>query len=74
MRNSIWNKKIHPFFSIAAIIIGIFVTTLLVRTGVITISRASPTNVPRQIQITNISSDLATISYVTSDSVTTAVN
>lgn len=66
MNNTIWNKRIPTLFGLLIILFGIAVTTYLVRTGVIVIGRATPSNIPYDIRITNIQDTSFTVSYITS--------
>ena len=65
MKNSIWNKRIPTLLGIFIIGIGIFVTTMLVQTGVITIQNAAVSQAPENVRITNISTKSFTVSYTT---------
>lgn len=69
MRNTIWNKKIPTLLALLLLIGGIFATGYLVQTGSPLIGRASPTNVPQNIRVSNITSTSATISYITTQEV-----
>lgn len=74
MRNSIWNRRFPTLLGLLLITIGVLVTSLLVRSGVITIGRAAPENAPKDIRISNISNDGFKVSYTTSDSVLGSVS
>lgn len=65
MKDSIWNKRIPTLLGLTMISIGIFVTTILVQTGVITIGQAAPLENPENVRITNITANAFTVSYTT---------
>lgn len=65
MRDSIWNKRIPTLLGLFMIIVGIVATTVLVKTGVITIQNASISEAPQNVRITNISNNSFTVSYTT---------
>lgn len=69
MRNSVWNKRI-PSLLAFAFLIGVFLLTSYF-TGNTThlLSRASPSQEPQDVKITNVSDTSFTISYHTFDSV-----
>ncbi|MCL5433165.1 MAG: Ig-like domain-containing protein [Patescibacteria group bacterium] len=69
MKNNLWDKKIPTLLGIFMIAIGITVTSLLVRNGTIFVSKASPTNTPKNIRIANVSEMSFTVSYETDASV-----
>lgn len=69
MKNNIWDKRIPTLLGIILLIAGIGITSLLVKNGAFFVSRASPTDVPNDIRITNVSGTSFTVSYTTSDSV-----
>lgn len=74
MRNNIWNKRLPTLLGIGIIIIGIGVTSFLVRSGVIFESRATPSETPQEIRVTNITDTSFTISYATEANVVGSVS
>lgn len=74
MKNTIWEKRVPEIMIIVFIIIGIAITTFLVKTGVIFITKASPSQVPRNVRITNISDTSFTVSYATEENTTGSIN
>lgn len=74
MRNDIWNKRIPTLLGIGIIGIGIIITSLLVRSGVIFISRAGPSQTPTDVRISNIQDSSFTVSYTTEDKVIGSIN
>ncbi len=65
MKNTIWNKRIPTFLGIGVLVASIFVTSVLVKNGVLFTSRAGPTDNPENIRISNISDSSFTVSYST---------
>lgn len=65
MKDSLWNKRIPTLLGLSMISIGIFVTSVLVQTGVITIGQAAPPENPENVRITNITATSFTVSYTT---------
>lgn len=74
MRNTIWDKRIPTLLGISIIIIGITITSFLVKSGVIFIGQAQPIEIPQELKITNISDASFTVSYSTQDHVIGSVN
>ncbi len=74
MRNSIWEKKIPTLLGIFLIVVGLGLTSYLATQGIIYISKASPSNKPEEVRITNITDSTFTISYRTSDKVIGSIN
>ncbi len=65
MRRSIWQVRIPTVFGLLVLIAGVFVTSFLVKTGVIVIGNASPSEVPQDVRITNVSDTSFSVSYKT---------
>lgn len=65
MRKTIWEKRLPTLLGVLLIMVGIGVTSLLVKTGVVFIGRASLSEVPENIRIANISATSFTVSYTT---------
>ncbi|MFH1186874.1 MAG: Ig-like domain-containing protein [Candidatus Levyibacteriota bacterium] len=74
MRKSIWDKRIPTLLGILLIVIGIGLTSSLVRQGIIFITKAAPTNIPQNVKITNITDSSFTVSYTTDDKVIGSIN
>jgi len=74
MRKTIWEKRIPTLLGIFFIGIGIAVTTLLVKQGVIFVGKAAPTYTPREVRITNVTDSALTISYFTDDKIVGSIN
>lgn len=65
MRFNIWSKKIPTILGLILIVIGISVTSYLVKTGTILVGKAAPDETPKNVRISNISDTSFTVSYVT---------
>lgn len=65
MRKSFWDKRIPTLLGILAITLGTFLTSTLVGRQTNFIGQAAPTNIPREVRITNVGSSSFTVSYVT---------
>lgn len=74
MRQKIFYKKKLGFIAAILILIGIVLTTILVKSGVLFQSNAGPGSIPTNTQTTNISDTSFTISYTTADSVIGTIN
>lgn len=74
MKDTIWNKHIPTLLAISIIVLGIAITSFLVKSGVILISQAHPAETPQKLKITNISDASFTVSYSTEDNVIGSVN
>lgn len=74
MKNNFWNKRIPTLLGILLIVIGIGVTTFLVKQGGFFGVNASPTEQPQNVRITNITDNSFTISYTTADNVIGSIN
>ncbi len=74
MKNTIWGKHIPTLLGIGIITIGIALTSFLVKNGTIFIGQASPTDIPQNVKITNISDTSFTISYKTKEDSIGSVN
>lgn len=74
MKDSIWDKKIPTLLGILLITVGIIITSSLVKQGIIFITKAAPTNIPKNVKITNVTDSSFTVSYVTDDNVIGSVN
>lgn len=69
MRKTIWNKRIPTLLGLIILVIGIGVTSFLVRNNIPFFSQASIGENPQNVKITNITDTSFTVSYITSDSV-----
>lgn len=74
MKNNFWNKKIPTLLGVILIAIGIGVTTFLVQQGRLFSIKASPSQQPKDVRVSNITDNSFTISYTTTDKITGAVN
>lgn len=69
MNSSLWDKRIPTLLGLFLIVIGIGITTALVKSGAVVIGKASPSEKPTDIRITNISDTAFTVSYQTPESI-----
>lgn len=69
MKKSLWNQRFPTLLGIILIVVGIGVTSFLVNRGVITFSRAAPSQDPQTARITNTSDVSFTVSYRTAGAV-----
>jgi hypothetical protein len=67
MRNTFLDKRIPTILGLILILLGITVTSYLARTGVITLGNASPTVLPNDVRITNVTDTSFTVSYKTQE-------
>lgn len=74
MKQSFWSKKIPSLLGLIIIALGIGVTTLLVNQGGLFSIKASPTQIPKNVRLSNITESSFTVSYQTEDSVSGVVN
>lgn len=74
MNNSLWHKRIPTLLGLLLIIAGIAITTYLAGTGAIITTKASPSEVPQNVRITNITDASLTVSYTTEAQVVGSVN
>ncbi|MDO8657913.1 MAG: Ig-like domain-containing protein [Candidatus Levybacteria bacterium] len=68
MRGGVLDKKIPTLLGLILIILGIGLTSFLVKSGIITTGRATPTSNPQNLKITNVFDTSFTVSYITQTS------
>lgn len=74
MRNQLFNKRIPTVLGIGFVILGVILTSIIVKTQTSLRSTASISEEPRNVKITNISDESFTITYQTDMSTTGSVN
>lgn len=74
MRQNLFNGRLPTHLGLLIIVIGIFVTTFLVKNGLLFQINAGPGQDPKNIEITNISDVAFTVSYTTDDQVIGTIN
>lgn len=74
MRNSFWNKRIPTLLGLILIVVGLGITTYLVKQGGLFSIRAGPGHEPKDVRISNVTDTSFTVSYLTEDSVTGVLN
>ncbi len=74
MKKGFWNKRIPTILGLLLITIGIGVTSYFVNQGVFYIIKATPTDNPQEVRITNITDSTATISFSTNGEAIGSIN
>lgn len=74
MKKNFWDKRIPTLLGIFLITIGVAVTTLLVKQGALFQTKASPSEQPQNVRISNITDNSFTVSYATDDKVIGSIN
>lgn len=74
MRQNLFNGRLPTHLGLLIIVVGIFVTTFLVKNGLLFQINAGPGQDPKDIEITNISDVAFTVSYTTDDQVIGTIN
>lgn len=73
MRKSFWEKKIPTLIAFVVILASIWVTSYLVRKGIITIGRATSEIVPQNVQVTDITDTSFVVAFTTQQKTNGAV-
>ena len=73
MRKSFWEKKIPTLVAFVVILASIWVTSYLVRSGIITIGKAASELVPQNIQVTDITDTSFVVAFTTQQKTNVAV-
>jgi len=74
MRRTIWSKRIPTLLGILLIVIGVGITSYLVKTGVILTSKAGPSETAQNIRISNVTDSSFTVSFTTEALVIGSIN
>ncbi len=74
MKKGFWNKRIPTILGLLLITIGIGVTSYFVNQGVFYIIKATPTDNPQEVRITNITDSTATVSFSTNGEAIGSIN
>lgn len=74
MKKNFWDKRIPTLLGIFLITIGVGVTTLLVKQGTLFQTKASPSEQPQNVRITNVTDNTFTVSYTTDALVIGSIN
>lgn len=74
MKNQLFNKRIPSILGIGFVILGIVLTTIIIKNQTSLRSKASSSEEPQNVKITNISDDSFTITYQTDAATTGSVN
>ncbi|MGE5042489.1 MAG: Ig-like domain-containing protein [Candidatus Levyibacteriota bacterium] len=67
MKKNIFERRIPTYFALFILLFGLSVTLLLVKNGVLFISRASPNQDPQGIQIVNVTDTSFSVAFKTLD-------
>lgn len=74
MKKTIWEKRIPTLLGVFILVFGVVITSILVKSGIIFIGKAGPSETPNNVRITNVSDSSFTVSYTTQDSVLGSVS
>lgn len=74
MKNQLFNKRIPTILGIGLIVLGIVLTTIIVRVQTSLRSNASTSEKPQNVKVTNLSDNSFTITYQTDTATTGSVN
>ena len=74
MKKSFWNKRIPTLFGLFIITISIGITTILVNQETLLQTKASPTQQPQNVRLTNVTDNSFTVSYITADKISGSLN
>lgn len=74
MKNQLFNKRIPTIFGIGVVLLGIVLTTVIVRVQTSLRSSASTSEEPKNVKITNLSDNSFRITYQTDAATTGSVN
>jgi hypothetical protein len=74
VKKGFWDKRIPTALGLFLIVIGIAITSYFVNQGVFYIIKASPTDNPQEVRITNITDSAATVSFATNGEAIGSVN
>lgn len=69
MKQPVWEKRIPTLLALIFIVIGVVLTSFLVKTGVIFKGGAAPSSTPENLRITNVSDTSFTVSFTTEENV-----
>lgn len=67
MKQQFSEKRIPTLFALLLLVVGVTVSSFLVKEGIFTVSTASPDYTPQDVVITNITDQSFTVSYITAD-------
>ncbi len=74
MRNNIWNKPLPRAFGILVLVLSLTTISWLSRNVVIFGTKAASDNIPKDVQISNVSKEAFTVSYITDGDVTGSIS
>ncbi len=74
MKHGLWHKRIPTVFALVVLLGSIWVTSLLIQSGVIYVGRASPDKVPQNVKISNITDSSFTVTFTTNNKTAAALS
>ena len=74
MKNQLFNKRIPTILGIGFVILGVVLTTVIVKTQTSLRSKASNSQEPQNVKVTNLSDNSFTITYQTDAATTGSIN
>lgn len=74
MKKSFWDTRIPTLFAIFLLALAIVPTYYLVQTGIITIGKATPSETPQDVRVSNITDTTFTVSFTTQAETTTSLS
>ncbi|KKR76769.1 MAG: hypothetical protein UU21_C0004G0036 [Candidatus Levybacteria bacterium GW2011_GWA2_40_8] len=74
MKRGFWGKKVPGIFGLFFIIVSLIATVYLVREGIIYLTGASPSEIPNEIKVTNITDSSFSVTYTTAGGVSGSIN
>lgn len=74
MKNQLFNKRIPTVLGLGFVVLGIILTTIIIRNQTSLKSKASNSEIPQNVKITNLSNNSFTITYETEAAATGSVN
>lgn len=74
MKKSFWDKRIPTLFGLFIITISIGITTILVNKETLLQTKATPTQQPQNVRITNVTDNSFSVSYITADKISGSLN
>lgn len=74
VRETIWNKRVHPFFGLILLVLSIFSISWMSKNIISSNIKASGSSIPTNVSISNITNSSFTVSYTTSEAVIGSIN
>ncbi|MDO8599967.1 MAG: Ig-like domain-containing protein, partial [bacterium] len=74
MKKRFWDRKIPSVAALILLFVSVWVTSFLIDRGIFIVGRASPDEVPQNVQVTNITDTSFTVVYTTNSQIEGAVS